>query len=576
MSALRGTRPLAGVGPDGERPGVWRSLRRVAQLQDGERRRLALSILLAFGAVAAATGLLTTSGYLISRAAQRPDILELTAVIVAVRAFGIARAILRYCERLVSHDLALRVLARLRAGFYRVIAPLGRAALGGRGRGELLARFVADVDALQDLYLRALAPPVVALAVILAAAATAWLMLPLAALVIAVCLLISAILIPLLTGALAASAGRRQAPARAALTGELVESLDGGVELAVAGRGADRLARVRRLSDALAGVRRRDALAGAASTSLASLLSGLSVVAVLLVGVPAVHSGALSSVLLAALVFLVLGAFEGITPLPAAARSLRGCAESARRLEELAAVPPSVSDPAQPRTLGPGRPESLALESVRFRYGDRGAWLLDGVDLRIEPGSRVVLAGPSGAGKTTIAHLLVRFIDPSVGRVTLAGVDLRQLAQHEARRHVVLAAQDAHVFTTTIRQNLLLANHDATESQIWDALSVTGLDDWARSLPEGLDTLLGEDGDLVSGGERQRIALARALLSDADYMILDEPTAHLDADTAAAMMHAISAAAGDRGVLVISHRSEGLEGFELIELAHGRLLSAVA
>ena len=188
----------------------------------------------------------------------------------------------------------------------------------------------------------------------------------------------------------------------------------------------------------------------------------------------------------------------------------------------------------------------------------------------------VVLAGPSGAGKTTIAHLLVRFIDPSVGRVTLAGVDLRQLAQHEARRHVVLAAQDAHVFTTTIRQNLLLANHDATESQIWDALSVTGLDDWARSLPEGLDTLLGEDGDLVSGGERQRIALARALLSDADYMILDEPTAHLDADTAAAMMHAISAAAGDRGVLVISHRSEGLEGFELIELAHGRLLSAVA
>ncbi len=564
MSALPATRP------------AWRSLRRAAHLQRREGQRLALSILLAFATVLAATGLLTISGYLISRAAQRPDILSLTAVIVAVRGFGIARAVLRYSERLVSHDLALRVLARLRAGFYDVLAPLGPAALGGRRRGELLARFVADVDALQDLYLRALAPPVVALLVIACAALTAWLMLPVAALVIGSCLLIAAIVVPALTGALAAAAGRRQAPARAALTSELVEALDGSVELAVAGRGADRVRRVRKLSDALARISRRDALAGATASMLMSLLSGLAIVAVLLVGIPAVHRGALSSVLLAAVVFLVLGAFEGITPLPAAAKSLRGCAQSAQRLDELAGVQPAVLEPERPRALELQDAGALTLEGVSFRYGDRAALVLDGVDLTLQPGCRIVLAGPSGSGKTTLAHLLVRFIDPLAGRVALGGVDLRELAQHDVRRAVVLAAQDAHVFTTTIRENLLLANRSATEVEIWDALAATQLVQWVRSLPDGLDTLVGEDGDLVSGGQRQRIALARALLADARYMILDEPTAQLDAGTATDMMRGISTAAGERGVLVISHREEGLEGFELLTLSDGRTLAASA
>ncbi len=566
--------PPAEPGRPASRP-AWQSLRAAARMRGREGRQLSLSILLAFLTVVAATGLLSASGYLISRAAQRPEILSLEAVIVAVRAFGISRAVLRYAERLVSHDLALRVLARLRTGFYEVLAPLGATELGGRRRGELLARFVADVDALQDLYLRALGPPIVALLVIAATALTAGLMLPVAALVIGVCLLVAATAVPALTAMLAAAAGRRQAPARAALTTELVESLDGSIELAVAGRGPDRVRRVQALSDTLARISRRDAVAGATSSMLMSLLSGLTIVAVLLVGVPAVHSGALNSTLLAAVVFLVLGAFEGITPLPAAARSLRGCAESARRLDELTGARPAVLEPEHPRALALDRCDSLALEGVRFRYdGERDTeWVLDGVDLRLAPGSRVVLAGPSGAGKTTIAQLLVRFIDPVQGRATLGGVDLRELPQHTVRHAVVLAAQDAHVFTTTIRENLLLANRAATEDAIWGALAATQLDDWVRSLPDGPDTLVGEDGELVSGGQRQRIALARAVLADARYLILDEPTAHLDADTAAAMMRSIAAAAGDRGLLVISHRDEGLDGFELLTLSGGRALS---
>jgi thiol reductant ABC exporter CydC subunit len=543
--------------------GAWQSLRRAARLEPGERRRLALSVALAFAAVAAATGLLTTSGFLISRAAQRPEILTLTAAIVAVRAFGIARAVSRYAERLASHDLALRVLARLRARFYGVLAPLGAAALGRHRRGELLARFVADVDALQDLYLRALAPPLVAALVVVSAGLCSWLMLPGATLAIAGSLALAALAVPLLTGALASRAGRRQAPARAALSTELVEAIDGGVELAVAGRGPDRLARLGALGDELAAVSRRDALAGAAATTLASLLSALAVIAALLVGIPAVHDGALSSVLLAALVFLVLGAFEGLAPLPAAARTLRGCAESARRLEELDGARPAVVDPPRPRALGRDRDAvTLAAEGLRFRYAPGEPWLLDGFDLLLEPGCRVALSGPSGAGKTTLAQLLVRFLDPLAGSVRLGGVDLRELTQDEVRRTVVLAAQDAHVFTTTIRENLLLANRAAGEDRLWAALAAVRLDGWVRTLPDGLDSLVGEDGDLLSGGQRQRLGLARALVADARFLILDEPTAQLDGATAAEVMRGVAAAAGTRGLLVISHRDEGLERFQ--------------
>jgi thiol reductant ABC exporter CydC subunit len=396
-------------------------------------------------------------------------------------------------------------------------------------------------------------------------------MLPVAAIVVAGSLLLAATAVPLLTGYLAASAGRRQLPARAALTFELVEAIDGGAELAVAGRGDDRVKRIDAAGRSLTGIARRDALAGGVATALGSLLSGLAVIAVLLVAIPAVHSGALAGVLLAALVFLVLAAFEGIAPLPAAARRLRACAEAAQRLEELADIQPAVTDPEEPLPAPTHPDATLVVEGVRFRYGPDDPWLLDGVGLTLTPGCRIAIAGPSGTGKTTLAHLLVRFIDPDEGRIMLGDVDLRAITQDDVRAAVTIAAQDAHIFTTSIRENLLLARRSATETELWEALAAMRLDEWVRSLPDGLDTLVGEDGGLVSGGERQRIALARALLSGSRFLILDEPTAHLDADTAAAVMGEIDEAAGERGVLAITHRPEGLERFTVLRLHDGRL-----
>jgi thiol reductant ABC exporter CydC subunit len=553
-------------------PSAWRSLLHIAVLCHAERRRLWASIALGFGAVTAAAGLLTTSGYLISRAAQRPDILTLTAAIVGVRAFGIARACLRYGERLVSHDLAFRVLGRLRSSFYQVLAPLVPGSLRGHSGGELLSRFVGDVDTLQDLYLRALAPPVVAAIVIAAASLVAVLMLPVAGVAVGAGLLATAVAVPLVTAALAASAGRRQAPARARLTAELVEAIDGGSELAVAGRGPDRCARLADADRALHRIAVRDALAGTVATTMGSVLSGATILAVLLVAIPAVHAGTLSGVLLAALVFLVLGAYEGINPLPAAARRLRACAEAAGRLEALGRLIPAVQDPVRPRPAS-GDPDAvLAVEHVSFHHRGETTSPLREVDLRLEPGCRVALTGPSGIGKTTLAQLLVRFADPVAGSVTLGGIDLRELSQDDVRHAVVLAAQDAHVFTTTIRENLSLANRAAGEPDIWRVLAAVALTDWVHTLPLGLDTLVGEDGELVSGGQRQRIAVARALLADARYLIFDEPTAQLDADTAAAVIEGIDAVAGDRGVLLITHRTERRERFDrVLSLRAGRL-----
>jgi ATP-binding cassette subfamily C protein CydC len=546
-----------------------RSLAALARAQPGERPRLALSVALATGAAAAAIALLATSGYLISRAAQRPQILTLMVAIVAVRGLGIARAALRYAERLASHDLALRRLAWLRLRFYRSLVPLVPGALASRS-GDLLSRFVADVDTLKDLHPRVVIPGLLAVLVVIGAALAAWVILPAAGLAVLLALTLAAVLLPWLSASVSARAARRQAPARARLTSELVEGIDGAAELALAGRAGEHVQRLRRSDALLARIARGDALASAVAVTVGELLAAAGLLGLLLVAIPAVHSGALSGVLLAALVFLLLGAYESILPLSGAARTLRACATAATRLNELTRRAPAVEDPIAPRRLsGSGE---LRVEGVGFRYGPDQPWVLRDAELRLAAGERVALTGPSGAGKSTLAELLVRFQNPGRGRVTIDGIDTRELTQRLLRGAVALCAQDSHVFNTSVRENLLLARREAGDQRIARALAVVELDRWAAELPHGLDTIVGQDGELLSGGQRTRIALARALLAPARFLILDEPTAHLDAPLAARVMENLLAVCEDRGLLVITHDAASLEGFDrALRLEHGSI-----
>ena len=298
-------------------------------------------------------------------------------------------------------------------------------------------------------------------------------------------------------------------------------------------------------------------MAGGVGDSLSILVAGLTVVGVLAVSVQAQAAGSLNRVLVALLALLALASFEAVAALPAVARELSGTLASGRRVLELVDRAPDVRDPSTP--LDPPAGSDVALEGVTARYELAAPPVLSDFDLRLEPGRRVALVGPSGAGKTTVTNLLLRFLDPEAGRVALNGCDLREYRQKDVRATFALAGQEAHVFDSTIRANLLLARPDATEADLRLVLRRAHLDEWIDSLPDGLDTLVGEDGSRLSGGQRQRLTIARALLSDAPVLVLDEPTAHLDPETAQAVVDEALEAAGDRSVLLITHRAEGLD-----------------
>jgi thiol reductant ABC exporter CydC subunit len=387
--------------------------------------------------------------------------------------------------------------------------------------------------------------------------------LPAAALVLAAGLLVGALAVPALSGLLGARASRRQAGARGELSAEVVELIRGAPEVVAFGAEDAGLARVRAADSSLVQLARRDALATGVADGLGLVVTGVTVAGVLAVAVGASGQGQLNRVLIAMLALLALASFEAVTPLAAAARDLTGTLAAGRRILELTDRHAAVSDPPAPAPA-PRWPFAVALEQVRARYPGQTRPALEGVSIRLEPGERVALLGASGAGKTTIANLLLRFLDPEEGRVTIAGRDLRDYRQADVRRAISVAGQDSHLFSATIRENVRLARPGASDWEIAQALRRARIWDWIDQLPDGLDTLVGEEARELSGGQRQRIVLARTLLAEAPVLVLDEPTAHLDPATASALIDDVFATAGERTVLLITHRSEGLDQVDRI------------
>ncbi|MGC0330883.1 ATP-binding cassette subfamily C protein CydCD [Streptomyces sp. SAI-170] len=547
-------------------------LARVRAMAAPRRGRLLLALLLGSLALGSAVGLMATSGWLISRASQQPPVLYLMVAVTATRAFGIGRAVFRYGERLVSHEAVLRMLADTRVAVYRRLERLAPAGLRDTRRGDLLSRLVADVDALQDYWLRWLLPVGAATLVSAGSVAfTAWL-LPEAGAVLAAGLLAAGAGVPLLTGAVARRAERRLAPARGTLATHVADLLTGTAELTVAGALPTRTAQARRADAELTRIASRTATATALGDGLTALICGLTVAGAALVGAQAVAAGRLSGVAMAVVVLTPLAAFEAVLGLPLAVQFRQRVRKSAERVYEVLDAPEPVCEPDQPRQA-PASPFPVVVKALTARHAGQDRDALAGLDLRLEKGRRVAVVGPSGSGKTTLAQVLLRFLDAESGSYTLGGVDACALDGDDVRRLVGLCAQDAHLFDSSVRENLLLARREATDAELRDVLRRARLLDWVEGLPDGLDTLVGEHGARLSGGQRQRLALARALLADFPVLVLDEPAEHLDLPTADALTADLLAATEGRTTLLITHRLAGLDAVdEVIVLEGGRVV----
>ncbi|MGC5622424.1 thiol reductant ABC exporter subunit CydD [Streptomyces albidoflavus] len=553
-------------------PGQGSALVRVRAAGREARGRLILSLVLGSLALGSAVGLMATSGYLISRASQQPPVLYLMMAVTATRAFGIGRAVFRYAERLVSHDVVLRMLADTRVAVFRRLERLAPAGLRGTRRGDLLSRLVADVDALQDYWLRWLLPAGwAALVSTVSVLFMTWL-LPAAGAVLAIGLLAAAVGVPLVSGGFARRAERRLAPARGALATRVAEVLTGTGELTVAGALAHRTARTGDADRELTRIRARGAAANALGAGLTAVITGLTTVAAAYVGIRGVSAGALDGVALAVVVLTPLAAFEAVTALPLAVQFRQRVRRSAERVHEVLDAPVPVTEP-EAAGPAPESPFPVELRGVAARHPGQERDALTGIDLTVAEGRRIAVVGPSGSGKTTLAQLLLRFLDPRTGSYTLAGASAPGLDGDDVRRLVGLCAQDAHVFDSTLRENLLLADRSATEARLREVLGRARLLEWAETLPQGLDTPVGEHGARLSGGQRQRLALARALLAGFPLLVLDEPAEHLDLETADRLTADLLAATRGRTTLLITHRLAGLEAVdEILVLDEGRIV----
>jgi ATP-binding cassette subfamily C protein CydC len=559
-------------------------LLRVLALAGPRRWRL----LAAAGAGAAATGcgvaLLAVSGFLLARASQHPAIVAISVAVVAVRGLSVGRAVFRYLERLGTHDVAFRVLAEIRVAVYRRLERLAPAGLAAFRSGDLLARLISDVDAVQDLFIRGLAPPLAAALTGAGAVTALLLILAPAAGLLAAGLLAAGVAVPWLAARAARRAAQRTAAARGRLTGAVTDALAGAAELHAFGADGAALARAADADAELTRLARRTAAAGGLGTGLTALAAGATLWTVLLLGVAVTGDGRLGRVPLAVITLTALAAFEAVNTLPAAAIQLGQSGGAARRVTAVLDTPDPVAEPARPAALTgtalagaglrAGTPVSVQLRGVAVAYRAGGPLALGGIDLDLAPGRRVALLGPAGAGKSTVAAVLLRFVDVSAGKATFNGIDLSCLRGDDVRSVVGGLVQDAHIFDSTIRANLLIGAPGATDAELAAAAGRVRLLDWITSLPGGLDTPVGARGARLSGGQRQRLALARALLADPAVLILDEPTAHLDPGTRAELAADLLAVAadGERSTLLITHDLAGLDQVdEIVVLDGGRV-----
>ena len=551
-----------------------RDLLRLLALMRPHTGWMLLGLLASLATLVANVGLLTVSGWFIAAmavAGASGAPINYYTPAALIRAFAILRSAGRYVERLVTHDATFRLLASLRVWLFEHLEPLAPAGLQRERSGDLLSRIRADIDTLENLYVRMLIP--VAVAVLGVAAAVAFLAVfdgGLALLTLAG-LLLAGVALPLGIQRLSARASAERVTRAAALRTALIDGVQGMGELAVYGQAPRQARLVDELSTGWVAAQRRLAELQGLSQALTGLLANLTLWGGLILMVPLVTSGALDGPGLAMLALFLLACFEAVAPLPQAFQLLGGTLVAARRLFAIVDARPAVIEPEAPSPVPDGF--ALVLDGVSLRYGPDRPRALRDISLRLGPGEALALVGPTGSGKTSLVNLLLRFWDYESGSAQLGGQELRLFRGSELRRHIAVASQDSHLFNTSIRENLLLAAPDAKDEALRQACELAQVHAFIADLPDGYDTQLGEAGVRLSGGQARRLAIARALLRNAPILILDEPTEGLDPTTANALMRAVREAMSDRSLLVITHRAADLAAMaRIVFLEQGAII----
>jgi ATP-binding cassette subfamily C protein CydC len=492
-----------------------------------------------------------------------------------IRAAAIARTAGRYAERLVTHETTFRLLAELRVWFYCRLEPLAPAGLEAYRSGDLLSRIRADIDTLDNVYLRLLVPAVVALLAMLVFIGVLWWIHPRLALVEGLLLLVAGVAVPWLVNRLGHRAGRRKVEISAHMRAALVTDMQGMGELLVYGAAESHADRLQSLSRDLARRQQTLSVLNGLSQGTLGLCANLAMWAIVMLAVPMVSSHLLAPQHLAMLALFALASFEAVSPLPLAMQTLGESLAAARRIFSLADSLPVVTEPVEPLAM----PEHFAyrFRSVSFRYRPDSPEVLHGISFQLAPGRKLAVVGATGCGKSTLASLLLRFRTPTDGSLLLNDRPVQYYSGDALREHIAALTQQTHLFNTTILDNLLLARSDADRPAVEQACKTVLIHDFITAQPDGYDTMTGETGVRLSGGQARRVAIARALLKNAPLLILDEPTEGVDPETAQQLMVNILARveARQQGLLLITHRLQELERMdEILVMVEGRVVES--
>lgn len=529
------------------------ALRRCLSMLQVSRSGFALSLLLGVTALGAAIALGGTAAWLIARASQQPPVLYLTVAATSVRLFGVSRALGRYLSRLASHKVALTGMDNLRNNLYDELAAAPGTKLSTLRRGDLMTRAGADVDEVGNVVVKTLLPALVAAIVGVGTVGVITIISPAAGVILALSLVVSGIIAPALIARSVRLAESQGADARTDIAATSLAILEGATELSMAGtleRARHSLDRAEgELSAALA----RSSRLSAFARGLDVCAMGVAVIGALLIGIPQTTSGALAQVLLAVIVLVPLSSFEGVAELTPAAAQLVRSAQAATRICSLL----DEEAPAQPHDVPEG-PTVIEARDLAIGWPS-GPTLVTGISLTLRPGSSLAIVGPSGIGKTTLLATLTGIIPPKSGSALINGVPAWGADRDQLTSRITMTAEDAHVFATTIYENLRVARASLTRDEASELLARAGLAQWVQSLPDGLDTVIGSGGTTVSGGERRRLLMARALAAPAPIMAVDEASEHLDAATADRLMETLLTRSPDRATLVVTHRLSALD-----------------